>query len=225
MWALVAALDDVCSQPRPSHAGLRFLRHGGRQVSGAVRLCDHGSGRPPNHAFQYHRHPTAEWTLQQFPETISGEELFRYLIHDRDGIYSRELDCALKAMALRILKTPFRAPQANAYCERLVGSIRRECLDFLIPLNEKHLRRTVKHWIDQTIGAVLTQGGAVDPGSFLGFATGGILAVSHSPRLQRRYQSDSGWLALRIWTRKVRSLKAGHKSRARTYCGSQVVWE
>ena len=43
-------------------------------------------------------------------------------------------------MGLRILKTPFRAPQANAYCERLVGSIRQECLDYLIPLNEKHLR-------------------------------------------------------------------------------------
>jgi len=41
-------------------------------------------------------------------------------------------------MGLSILKTPFRAPQANAFCERLVGSIRRECLDFLIPLNERH---------------------------------------------------------------------------------------
>jgi len=51
-------------------------------------------------------------------------------------------------MGLRILKTPFRAPQANAYCERLVGSIRRECLDFLIPLNEKHLQRIVRHWVD-----------------------------------------------------------------------------
>ena len=54
-WALVAALDDVCPQPRPSHAGLRFLRRGDRQVPGAVRLRDHGSGMPPNHAFQCHR--------------------------------------------------------------------------------------------------------------------------------------------------------------------------
>jgi len=91
--------------------------------------------------------PTAEWTLQQFREAISGEEPYRYLIHDRDRIYSRELDSGLKAMSLRILKTPFRAPQANAYCERLVGSIRRECLDYLIPLNQKHLWRTLKQWV------------------------------------------------------------------------------
>ncbi len=50
-------------------------------------------------------------------------------------------------MGLRILKTPFRAPQANALCERLVGTIRRERLDFLIPLNERHLRRILKEWV------------------------------------------------------------------------------
>ncbi len=93
-------------------------------------------------------HPTAEWTRQQFRNAISGEGAHRYLIHDRDGIYSQELDSALKAMSMRILKTPFRAPQANTYCDRLVGSIRRECLDFLIPLNERQLQRTVKHWVD-----------------------------------------------------------------------------
>ncbi len=45
------------------------------------------------------------------------------------------------------MKTPFRAPQANAFCERLVGTIRRECLDFLIPLNERHLRRILREWV------------------------------------------------------------------------------
>ena len=67
-------------------------------------------------------HPTAEWTLQQFREVIIGEKPYRFLIHDRDSIYSQELDAALKAIGLRILKTPYRAPQANSYCERLVGS-------------------------------------------------------------------------------------------------------
>lgn len=93
-------------------------------------------------------HPTAEWTLQQFREVVSGEKPYRFLIHDRDSIYSPPLDSALAAMGLRILKTPYRPPQANAYCERLVGSVRRECLDYLIPLNEKHLRRTLKLWVD-----------------------------------------------------------------------------
>ena len=49
-------------------------------------------------------------------------------------------------MGLSILKTPFRAPQANAVCERLGGSMRRECLDFLIPLNDRHLRAILKEW-------------------------------------------------------------------------------
>jgi hypothetical protein len=87
--------------------------------------------------------PPAEWTLKRFREATFGGEPSRYLIHDRDRIYSRKLDSELKAMGLRILKTP-----SNAYCERLVGSTRRECLDFLIPLNEKHSRRTLEQRVD-----------------------------------------------------------------------------
>jgi transposase InsO family protein len=83
--------------------------------------------------FNVTRHPTADWTLRQLREVVTGEEPCRFLIRDRDRIYSSEFDSFLKAMGLRILKTPFRAPQANAFCERLAGTIRRECLDFLIP--------------------------------------------------------------------------------------------
>jgi putative transposase len=97
--------------------------------------------------FNVTAHRTADWTLQQFREIITGEKPYRFLIHDRDSIYSFELDSAVKSMGLGILKTPFRAPQANAFCERLIGSIRRECLDFLIPLNERHLRRILKEWV------------------------------------------------------------------------------
>ena len=92
-------------------------------------------------------HPTAAWTLQQFREVITGEQAQHFLIHDRDSIYSSDFDAGLKAMALRILKTPYRAPQANAFCERLIGTVRRECLDFLIPLNERHLRGVLKEWV------------------------------------------------------------------------------
>jgi transposase InsO family protein len=92
-------------------------------------------------------HPTADWTLQQFREVTMGEQSYRFVIHDRDSIYSPQLDSALKAMGLRVLKTPFQAPQANAFCERVIGTIRRECLDFLIPLNERHLRGLLKEWV------------------------------------------------------------------------------
>ena len=73
---------------------------------------------------------TSEAALQQFREVITGEKPYRFLIHDRDSIYSPRLDLALKEMGLRILKTPYRAPQASSYCERLVASTRRDCLDF-----------------------------------------------------------------------------------------------
>ena len=91
--------------------------------------------------FNVTAHPTAEWTLPQFREAISGEEASRYLIHDRDRIYSSEFDSARKATGRRILKTPFPAPQAKAYGERGGGSLRGEGLDFLIPLNEQPCSR------------------------------------------------------------------------------------
>jgi hypothetical protein len=55
------------------------------------------------------------------------------VIHDRDAIHSTNLDSEWKGFGLRVLKTPVRAPKANAHCERLIGTIRRDCLDFLIP--------------------------------------------------------------------------------------------
>jgi len=62
-------------------------------------------------------------------------------------IFSAEVDDALAAFGLKILRTPVQAPKANAYCERLIGSMRRECLDWVIPLNEKHLRRILREWV------------------------------------------------------------------------------
>ena len=56
------------------------------------------------------------------------------MLHDRDSIFSQELDKAVAKLGVKVLRTPVRAPTANAFCERLGGSLRRECLDFLIPL-------------------------------------------------------------------------------------------
>jgi len=92
------------------------------------------------------RHPTAEWTLQQFRECVIGDEDYKFIIHDRDSIYSSELDSSLRALGLRVLRTPYRCPQANAFCERLIGSARRECLDFMIPFDEDHIRQILKLW-------------------------------------------------------------------------------
>src|ERR1017187_2956317 len=93
-------------------------------------------------------HPTADWILQQFREAIPSNHPYQFLIHDRDSIFSPELDEELNgSFGLRVLRTPVRAPKANAYCERLIGTVRRECLDFMIPLNERHLQMTLGSWV------------------------------------------------------------------------------
>jgi transposase InsO family protein len=92
-------------------------------------------------------HPTAQWTLQQLREAIPTDHMYRFIIHDRDSIFSQHLDQNLRNLGLRALKTPPQCPQANAYCERLLGTLRRECLDFIIPLTETHVRRILHAWV------------------------------------------------------------------------------
>jgi transposase InsO family protein len=92
-------------------------------------------------------HPTAEWTAQQFRMVVPGDQRHRFVIHDRDTIYSEQVDRTLEAMGLVVLKTPVRVPQANAFCERLIGTMRRECLDFVIALSERHLRAVLHVWV------------------------------------------------------------------------------
>ena len=92
-------------------------------------------------------HPTAEWTAQQFRMVVSGESSHRFLVHDHDSVYSEAVDRTLRAMGLTVLTTPVRSPQANAFCERLIGTIRRECLDFVIPLSDRHVRSVLSEWV------------------------------------------------------------------------------
>ena len=92
-------------------------------------------------------HPTAPWTLQQLREAIPADHTYRFLLHDRDSIFSAQLDQHIRHLGLRVLKTPPQSPQANALCERLIGTLRRECLDLVIPLTAHHVRRLLAAWI------------------------------------------------------------------------------
>jgi transposase InsO family protein len=92
-------------------------------------------------------HPTAQWTIQQFREAIPSDHTYRILIHDRDTIFSKAVDQSVRHMGLHVLKTPARMPVTNSICERVFGSLRRECLDFMIPLNERHLYGILKEWV------------------------------------------------------------------------------
>jgi transposase InsO family protein len=97
--------------------------------------------------FNVTAHPTAQWTWQQLREAVDCEEQYAYLLHDCDAIFSAELDEFIKRLGLRVLKSPPRSLKANSICERVIGTLRRECLDWLIPLSDAHLRQTLKSWI------------------------------------------------------------------------------
>ena len=92
-------------------------------------------------------HPTAQWTIQQFREAIPADHSYRILIHDRDAIFSKDVDQGVRHMGLHVIKTPVRTPVVNAICERVIVTMRRECLDFVIPLNERHLYGILKEWV------------------------------------------------------------------------------
>jgi putative transposase len=91
-------------------------------------------------------HPTSSWTMQQLREAVPSDHEYRWLIHDRSGIFSRNLDRDVNTFCIAVLKTPVRSTKANAYCERLIGSLRRECLDWFIPVNERHARMLATEW-------------------------------------------------------------------------------
>lgn len=107
-------------------------------------VIEHGSRRLLH--LNVTAHPTAAWTLQQLREALGYERRYRHLIHDRDRIFAKSLDQSIERLGLKVLKSPFRSPMANAICERLIGTIRRECLDWMIPMSAAHLRSILKIW-------------------------------------------------------------------------------
>ncbi len=92
-------------------------------------------------------HPTAVWTLQQLREVAGIDHQCQFLLHDRDSIFSVGLDESIQALGIRVLRSAPHSPKMNALCERLIGTLRRECLDWVIPLSESHLRSLLRAWI------------------------------------------------------------------------------
>jgi len=88
-------------------------------------------------------HPTSGWVAQQMVEAFADREAPRYLIRDRDGVYGNEVRGRLRSLRIEEVLTAPQSPWQNAYAERLIGSIRRECLNHFIILNARHLKRTL----------------------------------------------------------------------------------
>jgi transposase InsO family protein len=93
-------------------------------------------------------HPTANWVARQIKEAFPFDQAPRYLIRDRDGAYGDSFRECLERMGIEEVLTAPRSPWQNPYVERLIGSIRRECLDHVIVFDEAHLRRVLSHYFD-----------------------------------------------------------------------------
>src|SRR5580692_12206394 len=96
--------------------------------------------------FQVTEHPGQEWTMQQMREAFPWDHGCRYLLRDRDAIYGGDWVAMTKGMGMEEVTTAPRSPGQDPYVERLIGSIRRECLDHVIVWNERSLRRTLRSY-------------------------------------------------------------------------------
>jgi len=96
--------------------------------------------------FAVTEHPTAEWAAQQVVEAFSERDAKPYLIRDRDSIYGHEFRGRVQSLGIKEVVTAPRSPWQNASLEWLIGSIRRECLDQVMILSQRHLRRLLKSY-------------------------------------------------------------------------------
>ena len=100
------------------------------------RLVHFGVTRSPNDA----------WVAQRLREATPFGEGPRFLIRDNDNKFGAVFDRVADGSGIEVLRTPYQAPKANAVCERFLGSVRRECLDFFLILSECHLHQTMKQY-------------------------------------------------------------------------------
>ena len=91
--------------------------------------------------------PTAQWTAQQLVEVFPWETAPRYLLRDRDAVYGGAFSSRVQTMGIHEVKTAPRSPWQNPYVERLIGTLRRECLDHVVVRNETHLRRLLSAYL------------------------------------------------------------------------------
>ena len=91
--------------------------------------------------------PTAAWVTQQARNLTmtwgEGGDRVRFLVHDRDAKFTASFDEIFRTEGVEVIRTPYRAPQANAIAERWVGTVRRECLDRMLTLSRRHLEATL----------------------------------------------------------------------------------
>jgi len=108
-------------------------------------IIEHGSRRVVHTGVT--RSPTDAWIAQQLREATPFGEGLRFLICDNDDKYGAHFEHVVEGVGIEIIHTPFCAPKANAYWERFIGSVRRECLDFVLILSGAHARRLIQAYV------------------------------------------------------------------------------
>ena len=98
--------------------------------------------------FNITAHPTAEWTAQQIVEAFPWETATRFLLRDRDAVYGAQFRSRVASMGIEEVLTAARSPWQSPYVERMIGSIRRECLDNVVVLSRQHLKRILSNYLD-----------------------------------------------------------------------------
>lgn len=98
--------------------------------------------------FNVMSNPTAEWTARQITEAFPYDGAPRYMIRDRDGVYGDIFRGRVKAMGIREVLIAPRSPWQNPYVERMIGTLRRDLLDHVIVVDERHLRRLLREYLD-----------------------------------------------------------------------------
>jgi len=141
--------------------------------------------------FDVTAHPTALWIKQQITEAFPWDTAPSYLIRDRDSAYGTVVSAKIEALGIKEVVTAPRSPWQNPFVERVIGSIRRECLDHVIVLNENHLRRILLSYLDYyhryrthlSLGKDTPDGRLVQTGD-----TGKIVAFPQVGGLHHRYE-------------------------------------
>ncbi len=141
--------------------------------------------------FNVTAHPTATWTAQQIREAFPGDDTEpRYLLRDRDGAYGDAFRRVVRAIGIREIPTAPQSPWQNPYAERVIGSIRRECLDHLLILGEQHLKNILKDYVNSynvSRPHLSLERNAPTPRSVEPPALGAVVAVPQVGGLHHRY--------------------------------------
>ena len=136
-------------------------------------------------------HPTAEWTAQQLREAFPFDQLPRYLLRDRDRIFGDDFRSQARDMGIKEVLSAPRSPWHRAYVERVIGTIRRECLDHVTVFNEASLRRTLRLYFEFYHGSRTHLAPGKDTPELRGAQppqAGGIVAIPMVGGLHHRYE-------------------------------------